>query len=64
MWRAAAVGPHSPASRDWMALTAVAIMAVIPVRTLADTIHAFRRKKTTGRRKNGTSTEAREKDEH
>jgi hypothetical protein len=60
---AAAVGPHTPASRDWMALTAVAIMAVIPVRTPADMILAFRRKKTE-RRKNETSTEAREKDEH
>jgi hypothetical protein len=42
-----------------MAETAVAIMAVIPVRTMTDMIHAFRRKK-----KHGTSTEAREKDEH
>jgi hypothetical protein len=30
--------------RDWMAETVLAIMAVIPVRTLADKIHAFRRK--------------------
>ena len=39
---------------DWMAETVLAIMAVIPVRTLANKIHAFRQK-------NGTSTEARKR---